>query len=99
MGEQSASTTSCGEKQSSTLCPSEKRHDTLLKRRVARAERFDRRVDEHLGIQPMPLGYALMVTPDGFFYWLCWDGLESASHWSKWAVWRGARDRAQASRP
>ncbi|MCP4101997.1 MAG: hypothetical protein GY750_11290 [Lentisphaerae bacterium] len=44
-----------------------------------------------LGIQEMPKGYALMINPDRtHFYWLRHDGVESAIHWDKWAVYRWA---------
>ena len=47
--------------------------------------------DKALGIHKMPQGYALMRDADGLYYfWLCEDGRESAIHWNKWAVRRGA---------
>jgi hypothetical protein len=51
-----------------------------------------RRVDDSLGIQKMPFGYALMLDADEmYFYWLRYDGLESSQHWNKWAIFRGAK--------
>lgn len=48
-----------------------------------------------LGIQDMPDGYALMLNPDEtHYYWLRWDGVESAIHWNRWAVYRGAKANA-----
>jgi hypothetical protein len=41
-----------------------------------------------LGIQKMPVGY--------FSWFHLPTGRESANHWSKWAVWRGARADAAA---
>ena len=39
----------------------------------------------------MPEGYALMLNPDRtHHYWLRFNGNESAIHWDKWAVYRGA---------
>lgn len=50
------------------------------------------RVDDLLGIQKMPFGYALMLDADGlYFYWLRYDGLEGAQTWNKWAAYRGAK--------
>lgn len=96
MGGDHANTTTGGETQAGPFWLSENRREHLLKRRVALAECLDLFcVDRCLGIQPMPPGYALMITPDDFFYWLRWDGHESSSHWNKWAVWRSARDLAQ----
>lgn len=50
-----------------------------------------------LGIQKMPEGYALMLDADGmFFFWMHKDtGRESDIHWSKWAVYRGAKAHAE----
>jgi predicted NUDIX family phosphoesterase len=57
---------------------------------------MSRRVDDSLGIKRMPKGYALMLDDDEvYFYWRCEDGRESAIHWNKWAVWRGAMADAQ----
>lgn len=45
-----------------------------------------------LGIQKMPDGYALMLNTDRtHFYWINDKGQESAIHWDKWAVYRGAK--------
>ena len=50
-----------------------------------------RRVDQSLGIQKMPEGYALMLDADEMYYfWLRHDGAESCIHWNKWAVRKGA---------
>ena len=55
-----------------------------------------RRMDDSLGIQRMPKGYALMLNCDeSHFYWLRHDGAESCIHWNKWAVYRGARADAE----
>ena len=49
-------------------------------------------MDDILGIQKMPDGYALMLNADEtHFYWLRYDGVESAIHWDKWAVYRAAK--------
>ncbi len=46
-----------------------------------------------LGFQKMPVGYALMLNSDRtHFYWLREDGVESTTHWDKWAVYRGAKE-------
>ena len=68
----------------------------LLSAAVDQDERLGcRRVDRTLGIQSMPDGYALMLNPDcSHFYWLRHDGAESAQHWSKWAVYRWAKNDA-----
>lgn len=51
---------------------------------------------DSLGIQSMPDGYALMLNHDRtHYYWLRWDGTESAIHWSKWACYRGAKADAE----
>ena len=62
-----------------------------------------RHVDHWLGIQRMPVGYALMLDADGmYFFWVCQDGITSVQHWNKWAIWRGAmmrsRETAQSDR-
>lgn len=45
-----------------------------------------------LGIQSMPDGYALMLNADAtHFYGLRHDGLESAIHWNKWAIYAWAK--------
>jgi len=46
-----------------------------------------------LGIQSMPDGFALMLDGDCmYFFWMeKATGVESAIHWSKWAVYRGAK--------
>jgi len=60
---------------------------------------MSRRVDDSLGIKRMPKGYALMLDGDEmYFYWRCEDGRESAIHWNKWAVWRGAMEDARRMR-
>lgn len=49
-------------------------------------------MDDSLGIQKMPEGYALMLNSDkSHFYWLRYDGVESCICWDKWAVYRGAK--------
>ena len=50
-----------------------------------------RQVDNWLGFQKMPEGYALMLDSDEmYFYWLRWDGTEGVIHWDKWAIRRSA---------
>lgn len=52
-------------------------------------------MDDSLGIQKMPEGYALMLNADeSHFYWLRYDGVESQICWDKWAVYRGAKEDA-----
>jgi hypothetical protein len=60
---------------------------------VAHATRLGgRRVDDMLGIQKMPFGYALLVCADEtYFNWLRYDGLEGPESTSKWASYRGAK--------
>jgi hypothetical protein len=50
-------------------------------------------VSASLGIQKMPDGYSLMLDADRmYFFWFeRATGRESAIHWNKWAVYRGAR--------
>lgn len=49
-------------------------------------------MDDSLGVQKMPEGYALMLNSDeSHFYWLRYDGVESCICWDKWAVYRGAK--------
>lgn len=69
---------------------------TDLAKQVTDHERHGaRRVDRSLGIHKMPDGFALMLDADEmYFYWLAYDGRYSSIHWNKWAVWRGARNRA-----
>ncbi len=52
--------------------------------------------DHALGIQKMPEGYHLMLDADRmYFFWMEEaTGRESAIHWNKWAVYRGARTEA-----
>lgn len=54
-------------------------------------------VGDSLGFCNMPEGYALMLNPDRtHYYWLRWDGMESAICWDRWAVYRGAKtDKAK----
>lgn len=50
------------------------------------------RMDEALGIQKMPFGYALMLDHDEiYFYWLRYDGRQGPEHWNKWAAYRMAK--------
>ena len=51
-------------------------------------------VSGSLGIQKMPEGFSLMLDADRmFFFWMeLATGIESAIHWSKWAVYRGAKN-------
>lgn len=52
-------------------------------------------MNQSLGIQTMPEGYALMLNSDKtHFYWLRYDGVESCICWDKWAVYRGAKTDA-----
>lgn len=45
-----------------------------------------------LGIKRMPVGYALMLNADySHYYWLRYDGKESAISWDRWAVYRWAK--------
>ena len=46
-----------------------------------------------LGIQKMPDGYALFLNADQshYFWFNKFTGVESDIHWSKWAVYRGAK--------
>lgn len=57
-------------------------------------------MDHSLGIQKMPEGYHLMLNADGtHFFWMeLATGRESAIHWNKWAVYRGARHDASSGR-
>ena len=49
-------------------------------------------VSQCLGIQKMPPGYALMIDPDGmFYYWINAEGQQSAIHWNKWSVYKMAK--------
>jgi hypothetical protein len=52
-----------------------------------------RDVSGSLGIQAMPEGYRLMLNADEshFFWFRLDDSRESSIHWSKWAVYRGAK--------
>ena len=55
------------------------------------------RADRRLGIQKMPMGYALMLNPDRtHFYWLCENGSHSVLDWDKWSVYRGAVEHDKA---
>ena len=49
---------------------------------------------DSLGIQKMPKPFALMLNADKshFFYFNKDTGEESDIHWSKWAVYRGAKE-------
>ena len=50
----------------------------------------------NIGRARCPAGYAIMVDPDGVYtFWLDWNGRQSVSHWSKWAVLRGAKQDAE----
>lgn len=45
-----------------------------------------------LGIQQMPIGYALMLNPDGtHYYGVKWTREESSEHWNKWAIYNWAK--------
>ena len=50
-------------------------------------------MDKSLGIQKMPDGYHLLLDKDRmYFTWMeAATGRESDVHWSKWAVYRGAK--------
>jgi len=54
-------------------------------------------VSGSLGIQKMPDGFSLMLNADqSHFFWMeRATGRESAIHWSKWAVYRGAKKAAK----
>ena len=48
---------------------------------------------DRLGICKMPPGYALLLNSDeSHYFWLRFDGGESAIHWDRWVAYRGARD-------
>ena len=55
-----------------------------------------RDVSHCLGFQKMPDGYSLMLDADEmFFFWMeRATGRESAIHWDRWAVYRGAKKDA-----
>lgn len=68
----------------------------LLKTAVADDESLGSHdISHRLGIQKMPLGYALMLNADcSHCYWLRYDGVNSCMSWDKWATYRGAKEDA-----
>lgn len=55
-------------------------------------------VSDCLSIQKMPEGFSLMLNADrSHFFWVeRATGRESDIHWSKWAVYRGAKAFSEA---
>ena len=49
-------------------------------------------VSKSLGIQKMPIGYALILNSDRTHYFWITANLESCISWDKWAAYRGAVD-------
>ena len=47
-------------------------------------------MSKSLGIQKMPVGYALMLNSDGTHYFWITDSAESVISWDKWSAYRGA---------
>lgn len=45
---------------------------------------------DRLGIQKMPPGYRLWQLDSGHYLWELNDRTESAIHWDRWAIYRGA---------
>jgi hypothetical protein len=59
-------------------------------------------MDHSLGIRQMPAGYHLMLDPDDMYFFGVRDrdGMETAYHWNKWAIYRwAARDAAIIAGP
>jgi hypothetical protein len=70
-------------------------HDSALRQHVHDAVSLGCR-EVALGMVQMPPGYALLINPDDtHYFYLRWDGEESAIHWNKWAVYRWAREETK----
>ena len=70
-------------------------------------EKLQEQIEDHkkigsthhqLGIVNLPSEYALMSF-EGYYYWLKYDGTESVQDWDKWRVYHGAKLHQQETEP